>query len=137
VNPRFLAAQAHTLGITFVASILGFAVATQLVTGASGSAVGCAASAAAYTFVGLVIDVGIRAVSTSGNAAESSAAKVLWLPASITWLVLGVPVAAFVAPQYRIEGVGANVATVTIVLVIDFLISRASPWRSAWRDAVK
>lgn len=127
-----LGAEVHTLAVTFIAGLLGFGIATQLVSGASGSAVGVVASAVIYTGICAVIDVGVRMRPIGGLTARGNV-HFLWATASLTWLAVGAAVAALLAPSYQVTGVEGNAATVVIVLCIDFLVSRASPWRQKWR----
>ena len=132
VTRSSLAAEGHTVVVTFLAILVGFETSIQLISGASGNALGSVEAAGVYTATGLIVDFGIR-FGRRHRGTERGTSEVLWVVASVLWLIVGVPVAALLAPHYRLHGLAATFVAVVIVLAVDFVVGRASPWRLKWR----
>jgi hypothetical protein len=120
----------------FVAGVLGFGAAVVLIGGASGRPVGVIVCAALYATSGAFVDLAMRAAPV-GDVTDRCFAKALWVIASVLWLVVVVPLAALIAPDYRLNGAFANLATIVIVMIADSAVGRASPWRMRWRKPLE
>ncbi len=121
---RRFSPRIHSVAVTFAGDLLGFGVAASALGAVSGSWSGILSAAAILTATEGIIDVGIRG---SGHSHD-----VLWLVAALLCLVVGVPVAAFLAPNYAVHGFGVNVLVIVIVGVCEVSVGRASPWRTRW-----
>ena len=125
MSPRRRAADFHSVGLTLLGDLLGFDVAAVALGTISASWVGVIEAAAILAASGLVIDLGMR-----GSAHRND---VLWTVAALLWFIVGVPIAAYLAPDYSVDGFGAWVAVIVIVTVCEIVVSRASPWRTRWQ----
>lgn len=117
-------AQLHAVVSSLLGGVLGFGVASVIVPGASGTVAGIGAAAAAMTLLDELVG---RLLDMDWSGAVGS-----WCLVMIFWLPLSVPVAALIAPDYRVSGVVANLATMLLVFVAGLIAWRASPWRWRW-----
>jgi len=124
VRSRRFSPNVHAVAVTFAGALLGFGVAVAALGAVSGSWTGILSAAAILTATGAIVDIGVRVPGHSHD--------VLWLVASLLWFVVGVPIAAYLAPDYTVLGFGANVLVIVIVTVCEVSASRASPWRTRW-----
>ena len=123
-RPRL--AQAHSLASSFLADLLGFGVSTLVVPGASGSLIGIVAAATVLTVLDEIVG---RLLDLNWSGARGS-----WCLLMIVYFAVAGPVAAWIAPHYRLTGVGANVATIALLFTANLIVGRASPWRERWNQ---
>lgn len=121
-----LLAQVHAFATSLLSFLLGFGVAASVVPGASGDAVGIVAAAGVLTVLGEIVG---RILDLDWSGARGS-----WCLLLLVSFPVSVPVAAWIAPHYRLAGVGANVATILLVLASTTVVWQASPWRNHWRS---
>jgi hypothetical protein len=118
-------AQLHAVGTEVIGDVLGFGTAAVLGIATSASPAGVLAVAA--TAIALNGVVGWLLESDWNGALGS------WLLLMFMWVLLAIPLAAYIAPGFRVHGVAANVVTAVLVLAANALVWRASPWRTHWQ----
>jgi hypothetical protein len=119
--PRFVP-KLHSFLVSFVGNALGFGLAVVALGGVDGSPAGTLAAAAISAGSGLVIDLGV-----SGQRHD-----VLWMVASLLWLVVDPLIASYLAPGYSVHGAEALLGLIVLVTASGLIVGRASPWRSRW-----
>ena len=125
MDARRSAADFHSLGASFLGDMLGFGVSAVALGAVSASWSGVAIAATVLAASGLLIDFGMRVSAPQQDT--------LWTLAALLWFIIGVPLAAYVAPDYSVHGLGAYVLVFIIVTGCEVLLSRASPWRTRWQ----
>jgi hypothetical protein len=118
-------AELHAAVSGFVAGLLGFGIAAVIglasSKGPGGIVAAAATSVALGSAVGWLLDM------------DWSGALGSWFLLMIVSLLIGVPLAAYLAPGYAVHGVTANILTALLVIGAELLVWRASPWRARWR----
>jgi hypothetical protein len=118
-------AELHAAVSGFVAGLLGFGITAVVGLATSDGSTGIAAAAATSVALGWAVSW-LLELDWSGALGS-------WFLLLIVSLLVGIPLAAYLAPGYRVHGVSANIATSVLVVVSELLVWRASPWRGRWR----
>jgi hypothetical protein len=126
----------HSLVSGLLGSVVGFGVATLILGGASGTVAGIGAVAvineAGFVVTGKGFDLS-RVRAPWETEEEHVWRGCLWILSAAGWLAIGVPVSAYLAPDYALHGVVANVITIALVPGASYAVYKASPWRDRWR----
>ena len=115
----------HSVALSFLGGAFGLWLASAVLGAVTGSWIGILAAAGILTATGFVVDFGLRVSARQQD--------VLWTVASLLWFIIGVPVAAYLAPGYSLRGLGTNAMVIFIVTASEVVVGRASPWRTRWR----